>query len=138
MSGQQRRYGDVGWSANRVLQAYGLRIVGRSLDIPLRRWKGGRIIMDEEAQAVKLVQSISGYDLAEPILRWVYAEGYSPSEFRPNLGEELHCRRKWGIGPSFDIQLAAIGHYREFIRSIEAHLKENPFTPVLYEDEDAV
>jgi hypothetical protein len=136
--GAVRKYKSEGWSAKRVLEAYGLRITGKSLTVPCREPEGGRKVLDEEEQAVRCVQSIEGYTYAEPILKWVHSEGHSPSDFRPNKGEELACRLLWGVGASFDLKRSAAEHYRAFYRALEISLRERPFIPILFdEDEDA-
>ena len=96
-------------------------------------------MLDEETQAVLCVQSIKGYTLAEPVLKWVHSQGHSPSEFRPNKGQEHACRLLWGVGPGFDLKRSAEEHYRAFYRSLEESLRERPFIPILFDEvEDAV
>jgi len=136
--GRVRQYKSEGWSAKRVLEAYGLRISGRALMKPFQKESGGCKVLDEETQAVICVQSIEGYTLAEPILKWVHSEGHSPSDFRPNMGEELACRLLWGVGPTFDLKRSAAEHYRAFYRALEISLRERPFIPILFDEvEDA-
>jgi len=126
------------WTIGRILHTYGLRITGGPLDIGYSRFQGGDAILDESAQAVCVVTRTDGYDLAEPVLKWVYAYFRPLHKFNPGMAQERFCRELWGIGPDFPIQRAATGHYWGFIETLEASLKEHPFSPVLFEkNEDA-
>jgi len=131
--GAVRKYKSEGWSAKRVLEAYGLRITGKGLDKPLRGGGSDTAILDEELQAVRCVQSIQGYTLAEPVLFWVHSMGFHVSDFCPNMELELVCRKLWGVGPTFDLRISAAGHYRAFYLALETSLRARPFVPVVFD-----
>lgn len=100
-------------------------------------WKvsgGGAAGLDDEWQAKSYMEAVPGFDLARPVLAWVYAEGRDVGEFplrRPGETFEVALRRLgWEdylmLGPG----RAALEVLRDFEVELHEALAERPFAPV--------
>lgn len=125
-----------GWTAKRVLEAYGLRRLGRSLSVPTRETQGCHKVMDEETQAGLRLASVPGFWQAKPAIDWVHSEGMPIEKFNPNRRDVFNIRVLWGVGEDFNLRIAAKGHYDRFYDELVRSLRENPFVPVLFDKND--
>jgi hypothetical protein len=125
-----------GWTAKRVLEAYGLRRLSGPLRVPGKRGAGGSVVMDEATQAMFRVSEVTGFEIAKPAIDWVHSEGRELAEFKVNRSADFKVRVLWGVGEGFPLRLAAKGHYDRFLEDLTASLEEKPFVPEMFDQDD--
>lgn len=114
----------VGWSAERLLHTWGLRVIGGSLTKPFGIRTGGNPGYDEDWEAACYVARVEGYARAYPVLIHVHAHFEPIETFRiAGPGETLHhalLSRGWGDLLGTPRHLIARAIYGEFRLKLSA------------------
>lgn len=128
------------WTPSRMLEVWGLRVSGGSLKTPYKVSGGGESGLDDEWQAKSYMERVPGFDLARPVLVWVYAEGRDASDFplrRP--GESFASALKrlgWGDYLMVGSARVALEVLRDFEVELHEALAERPFVAVRVSSEE--
>ena len=70
------------WEPIRLLDTWGMRIVGGAFTDPTQKASGGEFGADDAMAACRYVESTPGFTIARPVLKWVHVEGREPKDFR--------------------------------------------------------
>lgn len=121
------------WTVQAMLEAWGLRVCGVSLKNPLALSAGGSSGADYEWQAMRYVESVTGFDMARPVLSWVYSHGLPVERYqlcRPGESKAQALKRlgwqDYVMVPAPKIPEAVLS---DFWVEMEDALADRPFVP---------
>jgi hypothetical protein len=121
------------WNETTLLEAWGLRQTG-GLRSPLKVSTGGGSGSDDEAQAMRWVEAVPGFESARPVLAHVYVKGLPVESYIVRgPGEPLLralLRHGWGELLGTPERKVARTVLVWFMRCVAVQLRAVPFEPV--------